>query len=349
MNGTTLARPTTKDSAHWYTAGGEPCYEITGKTTGKPRPVNIADAREQGLLPSVTTILKVLHKEALVNWMIEQAVLATLTAPRQPGEETDAFVQRVLHTERQQDQESQLARDRGTEIHAALEALLLGQKIEPSIEPWIMPAYQAIMQGSTIITTEQVLIGNGFAGRTDAITKNQFYTIWDFKSTKKLPDPKRGGAWPEHRLQLAAYAKAFCESAFATDNQITPDQVIAANCYVSTIEEGQFSICQHENWPATFEKGFVPLLVYWQWANRFTGEPVKDAPPKESAAALIGRPAARATQAPARQPGTHVVRDVGIRVLPPPASEPLPPMPVRRGPAIATEASANVEIDNLST
>src|SRR5512139_1672294 len=107
----TIARTTTPDSSHWYTTDGDPMYEVIAKSTGLPRNTTLADARKLNLLPSVTTILKILHKQALVNWLIEQAVLAAMTTPRLPGEQDDAFIERVLHTERVQDQEAEAARD----------------------------------------------------------------------------------------------------------------------------------------------------------------------------------------------------------------------------------------------
>ena len=80
------------------------------------RKTTLADARKLGLVPSVTTILKVLAAPALESWKIEQACLALLTSPRQADERDDAFVKRILQTDRVQDQEAAAAAERGTEI-----------------------------------------------------------------------------------------------------------------------------------------------------------------------------------------------------------------------------------------
>lgn len=343
----TAARPNGSKDSHWYTPEGEPCYSITGKTTGKPRPVNITDARANGYLPGVSTILKTLHKEALVNWLIEQAVLACLTTPRKEKEELDAFIERVLHVERVQDEESQIARDRGTEIHDALEALFSNrpEPISEEIKPWVMPAYEALKDRGSVITTEQILVGDGYAGRTDLILGQPSgnYTIWDFKSAKKLPDPKKGGAWSEHRLQLSAYAQAFLESAFAVQSSLTPANVQTANLYISTVEQGKFVICEHPEWQETYNDGFVPLVNYWAWANKYrvrkavakvaAVEPAAEAPSTETAILETAMAEAKAESAtPPAQPAPRkhkVSLDIGVPTIPQLRFAPMapPPMP----------------------
>src|SRR5438552_18951743 len=106
---TTAARTYSESSAHWYARDGSPCYEVVGKSTGRLRPTTIRDARENGWLPSTTTILRSLSRPELEAWKLEQAALVVLTTPRREGEELDTFVQRVLHEERQQDQEAAAA------------------------------------------------------------------------------------------------------------------------------------------------------------------------------------------------------------------------------------------------
>lgn len=296
----TAARPTGRKDSHWYSPAGEPCYEIIGKTTGKPRPVTIRDARDGGWLPSVTTILKVLHKEGLVNWMIEQACLACLTTPQKPDESLDAFVYRVLHVEHVQDEESEIARDKGTEIHAAMEAYFLGEEVPEDLKPWIGPAADAINQYGELVTAEKILVGDGYAGKTDLILDSpDCWWLWDYKSTKKLPDPRKGGAWPEHRLQASAYAMAY--EALVGDAK----PIRTGNVYVSSVESGKFVICEHEDWRAAYIEGFSPLVLHWQWMNRYypgrvVGRvPEPKAAPKAEAPKPTPPPEAPATTAPA--------------------------------------------------
>lgn len=274
---TTSANAPRSESSHWYYPDGRPCYEVP-KASGKPgemRAATLADARKLNLLPGVTTILKILHKEALVNWLCEQACLAVLTTPRTEQESLDQFVERVLKTERVQDQESQVARDRGTQIHDALDAYFQGRPVDDEIKPWIMPAALAIAARGELVATEKVLVGDGYAGRTDLIqrTENDWW-LWDWKSAKKLPDPKKGGAWKEHVLQAAAYANAY---GLLIDQDSSGEQIgiRTGNVYISTLEQGRFVICEHDTWGAAYAYGFAPLLTHWQWANNYKPEPLK--------------------------------------------------------------------------
>lgn len=235
------------------------------------RKTTIADARKLNLLPSVTTILGILEKPALTLYKVEQGALAVLTTPRNEGEELDAFVYRVLHSERQQEQEAAIARGKGTEIHAAFEAYFSGQPVAPEIDPWVRPAINALIAFGEMASSEVILVGNGYAGRTDLIQNCEgCWRIWDFKSTRRLPDPNKGGAYAEHRLQLSAYAKGWSDK-LVLGGATQQKPILCGNVYVSTEKQGEFVICEHEEaWEETFDKGFRPLLEHWIWANGYT-------------------------------------------------------------------------------
>lgn len=266
--GATTARPAAlehKDS-HWYTVSGEPCYEVKGKTTGRPRPTNLSDARARNLLPSVTAIINLLHKEGLVNWKIEQACLAVLTTPRLPGEKDDEFAKRVLKTEKVQEQESTIAKDKGTAIHDAIANYFGGTPTDKELDPFIIPAISTLESYGNVIDVEKVIVGIGYAGRMDLLQDcEEHYRLWDVKSTKRLPDPRKG-AWLEHRLQLAAYAKAIKLDA--------TKPIICGNIYISSVEPGAHVVCEHEDWENAYEYGFKPLVTFWQWMNQhFPSQP----------------------------------------------------------------------------
>jgi hypothetical protein len=222
----------------------------------------LADARKLNLLPSVTTILRVLAKPALESWKMEQACLAVMTAPRLPNEELDAFVERVLHTEEQHKQEAAGAADRGTAIHEAVACLVAGAPGDA--EDWALefaesPYMYMVGQCNKILGTEVILCGQGFAGKTDFIGDcGDYDIIVDWKSSKKLPDK---ASWPEHVLQLSAYAKAH--------NMKTGRPVKTANCYISSITAGLYMFFQNPPWEETYEQGFAPLLKYWRYANQY--------------------------------------------------------------------------------
>lgn len=267
----TVARPTLDSRAHYYYRSGLPCHTVIAKGTGEPRPTNLKDARILDLLPSVTTILKVLRKPELESWIIEQACLAVLTSPQMEGESLDEFVFRVLHTDRHQDQEREAAADLGTRIHAGLADGLQGRYYDPDLEPYIRPVLVHFAT-QEIVACERVVVGNGYAGTLDLLTTHTEYCppigttitlgdhrdLWDFKSCKKLPDK----SWPEHRLQLAAYAEALEQG---PDGNMVCDTY---NVYISTTEPGQFRVCKNPPWVKDW-LAFEHLLAVWQWQNNF--------------------------------------------------------------------------------
>ncbi len=254
---TTAARPQQSQSAHWYGKDGSPQYEIMGKTTGRMRPTTIRDARENGWLPSVTTVLRALAAPGLEAWKTEMACLSVLTAPRLAGEDLDAFVKRVLQDEKQQDEVAAKARDLGTAIHAAIEEGLNNRPYDESLIAYVTPALNAINGMGRVVATEKIVVGQGYAGKLDALTESECLTVVDVKSAKTLPK----SSWPEHKLQLAGYSKALGN----TGNK----RIQTANVYVSTTEPGEVFVDVHTDWSCTFERGFKPLLSVWQWMNNY--------------------------------------------------------------------------------
>lgn len=249
----TIARPQTQEPSHWYWPyTGEPCYE-----TQPGKPTTLRDARKLGLVPSVTTILSCRHKPALQSWLVEQAVLAAVTTPRLPDESLDAFIERVLHTERHQDQESDKAKARGTQIHDAMEKLFKGEPIDEEIKPWVMPAYEEVSKFGVALEAEKCFASNGYGGRCDllmrtGITFNEMLMVWDWKSAKTLPKEP----YLEARLQVAAYCMAL-------------EAERGGNVYISTTNCGEFRLFEHQDIVGTYYKGFETLFGHWKWANKW--------------------------------------------------------------------------------
>ena len=83
------------DYAHWYRRDGVPLHAVPAAESWLRRPT-LRDARQLGLLPSVTNILGIAARPRLVSWLQEQAPLAALTPPRIKGESEDVFAKRVV-------------------------------------------------------------------------------------------------------------------------------------------------------------------------------------------------------------------------------------------------------------
>lgn len=255
------------NGGHWYTATGEARHFVPKKTGQGNRPTTIADARKEGLLPSVTSVLQILDKPALTDWKIRMAVLAVVTAPDVPGEGLDSKITRVLESEQQQEEEAQKARDWGVMIHDALEAYFLGKEVEPELKPWIMPAANALCARGSLVCAEKILVGRGYAGRTDLILEApDHWLMVDWKTAKKLPEK---GPWPEHVLQLSgAYAPAY-HRMIETDPHMMQKPIRCANCYLSSVEQGKFVLFDHDpDWQKVYNTGFKRLLEFWcYWKN----------------------------------------------------------------------------------
>ena len=70
----TAKEPRASESNHWYTRDGVPRYTVIGKN-GKERNTTLRDARTENLVPSVTTVLNVMAKPALIPWLQEPVLL----------------------------------------------------------------------------------------------------------------------------------------------------------------------------------------------------------------------------------------------------------------------------------
>ena len=72
-------------------------HQVEMKTKpGQMRPTTVRDAKQLGLFPSVTSIIKILSRPQLESWKQEQAVLAALTLPRKDGEPETEFAKGLL-------------------------------------------------------------------------------------------------------------------------------------------------------------------------------------------------------------------------------------------------------------
>lgn len=189
------------ESGHWYDGKtGEPRYTIVGKN-GKERSTTIRDARKEGYVPSVTTILQVLAKPGLTKWLQTQILHASLTLPRLDGESEDAFAERVI---RDSEAQSKKAREAGTELHGDIERCLLGAPhgSMAAIKNVFEQCHKVgliLSEGRAEKSFSHTL---GFGGKVDWHNES---CVVDFKTKDKIEDGKKL-AWDEHAMQLAAYA-----------------------------------------------------------------------------------------------------------------------------------------------
>lgn len=252
----TAANVRRSDGSRFYTIHGEPVYEIPKKRGDGMKKPNINDAIELGLLPSVTTVIKTVDKPALNRWLREQACLAVLTTPRQPGEALDKFVDRVLNVEMVDQEEAKMAADKGTAIHAAIEDALNGKPYEEQWRPFVIPVLDQLDRFGKRVWSEKVVVGDGYAGRSDVLMDDRrILTLGDFKTSGKLPEKE---AYAEHCMQVGAYSN--------TLGNVADRHIQTALIYISTAEPGRIITHIQENWQRHYE-AFRHLLQVWKYMN----------------------------------------------------------------------------------
>lgn len=188
--------PHAAESLHWYWPDGRPAYEVLGAKGQSVNP-DIRHARKLGLLPSVTTVMRIFAAPALERWKREQYALAALTLPRLPYESDAAFLKRL-------DADAQAWTKRraedGTALHMAIEQEARGEAFDVRFIPHVAKVREALSR-----------LPEAFVG--DFKTKDTF----EGKDRAKL-------FFDEHVIQLAAYRHGFVT---ATPFPITFEQAFA--------------------------------------------------------------------------------------------------------------------------
>ena len=189
------------ESGHWYLPNGSPAYRVVGKN-GKERNTTVKDAREHGLLPSVTTIIGCAARPALDVYKQQQAILAALTLPRLEGELEQDWLSRVVTDSKEH---AKQAAERGTQIHGVIEAFYEGIYI-PELPPYVRVVESVINEhfGSQLWVSEKSFAKGGYGGKCDLIAKN---CVIDFKTTEK--DLDKLDYYFDHQMQLSAYRQGF--------------------------------------------------------------------------------------------------------------------------------------------
>ena len=199
-----------KSSAHWYNSDGEPAYEVPSADGKKMVKTTVIQARKLGLLPSVTTVFKILNKEAINAWRIKEMFKAVRDNPQLGGESDESYEQRIVDIA---DSVSSKARLTGDKIHKYCEFALSGanpRTLECDIPEATKDAIDKFIGSHITNPQSEVLCINNkyrYAGRVDCICNFDGVTaILDFKSQ----DTKGGDAryYDEMCYQGSAYCLA---------------------------------------------------------------------------------------------------------------------------------------------
>ena len=231
---------------HWYRHDGTPAYTIVGKN-GKERPTTLRDARQHGLLPSVSGIIRTAAAPALERWKRNQVLLAALTLPRLPDEAEAAWLERV---EQDWQAAGRMAAAKGEEIHGAIERHFRGELPAEEWWDWVKAATAVIHDhcGTQEWRAERSFAHPlGYGGKTDL--HSQAWVI-DYKT--KDGDVSAAFLYDDHYMQLAAYRRALAPNARCAILFVSRDEPVAR-----FVEADPDKL-------ASGLKMFDALLSYWQ-------------------------------------------------------------------------------------
>lgn len=220
-------------AGHWYEKNGAPAYQVQAGN-GSIRATTLRDARKLGLVPSVTTVLKVLAKPGLDAWIQQQTILSAMTLPRLEGESLDDFAARVILDSKAQ---GQAAAQLGTEIHASLDKAYSGLPYPPEHDVYVKAVQEAIFLkygDQDWIAEASFAHYAGYGGKVDLACSE---VVIDFKTTafnQEKVDKKQVGGYDEHLAQLGAYREGLG----------FPNAKLA-NVYVSTSVPGLVYILEY--------------------------------------------------------------------------------------------------------
>jgi len=197
----------TDQAGHWYSEKGESAHVIIG-ANGKERNTTVADARKLGLYPSVTSILSILDKPQLTSWKIEQAIMSSLTLPKEENETLETYARRVVKDSKES---TTKAAEHGTLMHEQAENILMGRDTtkDPILQPYIATFKKWAEENvEKTYWCEKALVGAGYAGRCDAYVKLRGVgdAIVDLKNRKV--NPKYEPFYDTDCAQIFAYLSA---------------------------------------------------------------------------------------------------------------------------------------------
>ncbi len=267
---TTETTPLASQAGHWYALDGSPVYELPCTSKDGTRPTTIKDARKLELVPSVTLVLQAIAKPGLEAWKARQLLEASLTLPRNNGENLDDYAKRVVEDAKAQ---GIAAAERGTQLHSAIEKYIAGQT-DPYWADHLIALDTVLGQhgidlhaGKPEHSFAASINGLQYGGKIDFHTRNE-PLICDFKSKDRIEDGKRL-AWDEHVIQLGAYGFGLFQVVTSGNRSWKWQPFRALNVFVG-VSDCEVRVVEHE--PADLARGFELfqcVLEYWSRSKKF--------------------------------------------------------------------------------
>jgi hypothetical protein len=238
----------------------------------------------KGPVPSVTTVLGIMDKPAVVQWKAKEsarAMFRALAAGAEPAPEPVTEEEMINWAVREADKARDTAASLGSSVH--LLADLVGQYPGGSESPYkgfqvsddtipYLTAYRGFLgrySASSIVSSEHIVWSlNGYAGTYDLIMliDGELWLI-DIKTSK--------GFYPEYGLQLAGYRWA--DSIILPGNPEAYPMPQIQRTGVLHLRPDQYSDTGWRliEYPTTYEKDYIAFLAClelyrWKSEGRFT-------------------------------------------------------------------------------
>jgi hypothetical protein len=248
-----------QENGHWYTDRGESAHVVIGKN-GNERNTTVADARKMGLYPSVTSILSIMDKPQLTNWKIEQAIMSSLTLPKEENETLEDYAKRIVKDSRES---TKKAAEHGSLMHECMENILLGRAVstDEKLAPYIKTFTEwAEKNVEKTYWCEKALVGAGYAGRCDAYVKLKGIgdAIIDLKNRKV--NPRYEPFFETDIAQLWAYRsasenpKCACVSVVLASND--PEKLVTKTWGDDELYQAGIAFCA--------------MQKVWAWVKNYT-------------------------------------------------------------------------------
>ncbi|HEY7822823.1 MAG TPA: hypothetical protein VIG24_08325 [Acidimicrobiia bacterium] len=216
------------------------------------------------LVPSVTNIIGIMDKPALPRWAANEVAKRAAALKRSLGEMSDADVVDTLKGAPWS--RSKRAADRGTDIHAYLEARLNRwepEELSADAEPYRAAAddWYANREPDEVVGTEMTLFHPSYAGTTDVVFRRDGkMVIADFKTSKAIYD--------EAAMQLSALYGCYTDADGARVPWRNEDGDLTGNVELVVIRIGE------DGWeekvvadPMGSLQAFFGLLDAWHWKH----------------------------------------------------------------------------------
>lgn len=258
------AKASTSDSSHWYGYdNGQWLPLYTPEKNYTLREARKDQAAGKVVVPSVTTIFKVLAKPSLDKWKAEQVALACWSQASKPDRcpgTVEQFVEQAIETA---SNASKGAMDLGTRIHAGIESAIAGGEWDADLDVYVQPVLAKRAELGIKESVQEQCVGStkyGYAGRGDDRSDSTM-TFRDYKSRKSKG--KKVPVYETDFAQLAAYS-------FATWGNDFFKRGSAEVWGISTSEPGLLTVTTKTGPELVADfQCFLALNTVWQHMNSF--------------------------------------------------------------------------------